>query len=131
MQRITIIGRLTEDAVVKSTTRQGAKKEFVSLKVACSDERSATFYDAIMNKTAIFNYLKKGQMVAINGLFRAIMVNDKNGNMFSRLIVSIIDIQLLDGGNGPDALAITPTTGQTWKGKWPRKELDFTFEILL
>ena len=112
MQNIFIIGRLTEDAVAKSTTRQGVKSEFVSFKVACNeekgDERSATFYDAIMNKTGIFEYLKKGQMVAIMGRFRFTQTKDDKGNLWPHLNISVTDIQLVGGSKKQDADQAAP-----------------------
>lgn len=112
MQNIFIIGRLTEDAALKSSTRQGVKNEFVSFKVACNeekgDERSATFYDAVMNKTGIFDYLKKGQMVAIAGRFRFTMTKDDKGNLWPHLNINVTDIQLIGGNKKQEAEQAAP-----------------------
>lgn len=112
MQNIFIIGRLTEDAALKSSTRQGIKSEFVSFKVACNeekgDERSATFYDAVMNKTGIFDYLKKGQMVAIAGRFRFTQTKDEKGNLWPHLNISVADIQLVGGNKKQEAEQAAP-----------------------
>ena len=109
MQNIMLIGRLTEDAVVKSTTRQGVKNEFVSFSLACNeergDERSATFYDVTMPKTGVVDYLKKGQMVSILGRFRFNMTEDKEGKKWPHLNVSVMDIQLTGSGKKPEAEA--------------------------
>lgn len=102
MQNIQLIGRLVDDAAVKSTTRQGVKNEFVAFTVACNedrgDERSATFYDVVMNKTGVLEYLKKGQMVYILGRFRFTVSNDEQGKSYPHLNVSVMDIQLVGGG---------------------------------
>ena len=69
MQIIFITGHLTKDAVLKSTTTQGLKREFVSFSVACNeqrgDERSTTFYDVTMPKTGVLDFLKQGTKVNI------------------------------------------------------------------
>ncbi len=102
MQNIFITGRLTEDAVAKSSIRQGVKIEFVSFSVACNeekgDERNTTFYNVSMSKTKLLERLKKGQMVAIIGRFRFITSDDEKKNVHYHLNVSVMDIQLLGGG---------------------------------
>lgn len=107
MQNIFITGRLTEDAVAKSSIRQGIKTEFVTFSVACNedrgDERSATFYNVTMSKTKLFEYLKKGQMVAIIGRFRFLTSEDEKKNVHYHLNVSVMDIQLLGSGKKADS----------------------------
>lgn len=104
-----LTGRLTEDAVLKSTTKQGVKNEFVSFSLACNenqgDESSTTFYDVTMTKTGILEFLKKGQMVTLIGRFRFRMTEDKDGKQWPHLNVSVMDIQLVGGKKKADAEA--------------------------
>ena len=107
MQNIFITGRLTEDAVAKSSIRQGIKTEFVTFSVACNeergDERSTTFYNVTMSKTKLFEYLKKGQMVAIIGRFRILTSEDEKKNLHYHFNISVTDIQLLGSGKKSDS----------------------------
>ena len=101
MQTIQIIGRLTEDAVLKSTTKQGVKKEFVTFSVACNeqlgDQESATFYDVTMKKSNVLEYLKKGTMVGIIGKFKFTITSDDKGKTYPHLNVGVYNLQLLGG----------------------------------
>jgi single-stranded DNA-binding protein len=98
MQQIFIVGNLTRDAEAKSTTRQGVKSEFVSFTVACNeqsgDSDSATFYDVTMPKTAVLDYLKKGQKVAVSGRFQFSLSKDDNGKEWPHLNVRAQSVEL-------------------------------------
>ena len=98
MQIITLIGRLTKDATVR-TSNKNVKREFVSFSLACNeqkgDEKSTTFYDLTMPKTGILDYLKKGQIVSVMGRFRYEVTEDENGKQHAHLNVSVMDIELI------------------------------------
>lgn len=101
MQIILITGRLTEDAALKVSVKQGVKNEFVSFSVACNedrgDEHSATFYDVVMSKTNVLEFLKKGQQVSIVGRFRFSVTADDKGKQYPHLNVSVMQLELIGG----------------------------------
>lgn len=101
-QIITLTGRLTDDAELRSSIRQGVKNEFVSFTLAVNesigDEETSTFYDVTMGKSGIFDYLKKGTMVSLIGRFRFIMQEDKEKKkQYPHLNVRVMDIELVGG----------------------------------
>lgn len=102
MAKVIIIGRLTDDAVVKSTTTQGVKREFLSFTVVENEgrdeERISTFYDCTAANSKVADYLKKGTMVLIYGHLRfRVTENKETGKVYPHLNVSVVDLQLLGG----------------------------------
>lgn len=110
MQQIMIIGRLAADAAVKSATRNGTKSEFVAFKVLVNeksgDETITTGYDVTMAKTGVFEHLKKGTLVFVNGKFRHVLT-EKDGKTYANLNVGALTVELLGGkkqeGEGAEA----------------------------
>lgn len=108
MQNIHITGRLTDNAELKKVVVQGKEREFVSFTAAVNEKynnvEETTFYECTMSKTGIFDYLKKGQTVAINGPFRFRKqdgVNKKGEpTVFTHLNIRVAQIELI-GGNKP------------------------------
>ena len=70
MQIIIISGNLTSDARI-AHDQNG--KEFMSFRVAVNEKRkdkqTTTYYDVTGVKTGVFDLLKKGQGVVVNGKF--------------------------------------------------------------
>ncbi len=103
MQNITLVGNLTKDAELKSTIRQGDKNEFVAFTIACNEqkgnEKSTTFYEVTCAKTGVFDYLKKGQKVAVAGPFRYLITKDDSGREYHHLNVIATTVEL--AGNAP------------------------------
>lgn len=102
MAKAIIIGRLTDDAVLKSTTTQGIKNEFLSFTVVENegkdDKRVSTFYDCTAANSKVAEYLKKGTQVLIYGHLRFRLTEDKEkGKVYPHLNVSVMDLQLLGG----------------------------------
>ena len=112
MQIIFITGHLTKDAVLKSTTTQGIKREFVSFSVACNeqrgDERSTTYYDVTMPKTGVLDYLKQGTKVNILGRYRFTQTPDKDGKMYPHHHVYVFDLELADSKKQQEGEAPIP-----------------------
>ncbi len=98
MQHITIIGNLTKDAELRTTSRQGVKSEFVSFTVACNeqrgDEKATTFFEVTSAKTGVFDYLKKGQKVCVIGNFRFNKTKDANGKEYDHLNIAAYGLEL-------------------------------------
>lgn len=109
MQIISILGNLTKDAELKSTTRQGVKNEFIAFTVACNenkgDEESATFYDVTCAKSSVLEYLKKGQKVAVVGRFRFVVTKDQNGKEYPHLNVGAFSVELAGRSSKSEAPA--------------------------
>lgn len=105
-----IIGRLTEDAVLKSTVRQGVKSEFVTFTVAVNekrgDETSTTYYECTMAKTGVFDLLKQGTKVFAFGRYRFLMTTDeKTGKQYAHHNIGVMELQLLESKKKEEAAA--------------------------
>lgn len=98
MAKIIILGNLTADAEVKSTTRAGKPAEFVTFRVAENEKRGdesiPTYYDVTMGRTGVLEYLKKGQKVQVIGNFRFSMGEGKDGRSYPNLSVTALSVEL-------------------------------------
>ena len=97
MQNITISGNLTSDA----TALQGQNgSENMSFRVAVNDtrkgEKTVTFYDVFALRTGVFNYLRKGQGVVVNGRL-SISTADRDGKTYTNIDVMAREIELTGG----------------------------------
>ena len=94
MQIIIISGNLTSDARI-AHDQNG--KEFMSFRVAVNEKRkdkqTTTYYDVIGVKTGVFDLLKKGQGVVVNGKF-SITTTQKEDKEFTNYNISARDIEL-------------------------------------
>ena len=112
MQVIFLTGNLTKDAVLKSTTTQGIKREFVSFGLACNevrgDERSTTFYDVTMTRTGVMEYLKQGTKVNIIGRYYFTMTPDKEGKLYPHHNVRVYELELADSKKDKEGEAHIP-----------------------
>lgn len=98
MAKIIILGNLTADAELKSTVKNDRTVEFVTFSVAENerrgDENVPTYFDVMMGKTGVLEYLKKGQKVQVIGNFRFSMTN-KDGRSFPNLQVNALSVELV------------------------------------
>ena len=98
MAKIIILGNLTADAEAKSTVKNDKTVEFVTFSVAENerrgDENVPTYYDVMMGKTGVLEYLKKGQKVQVIGNFRFSMTT-KDGRSFPNLQVNALSVELV------------------------------------
>ena len=94
MQIIIISGNLTSDARI-AHDQNG--KEFMSFRVAVNEKRkdkqTTTYYDVTGVKTGVFDLLKKGQGVIVNGKF-SITTTQKEDKEFTNYNISARDIEL-------------------------------------
>ena len=94
MQKIFLLGNLVKDAETFSS-KEG--KEMMSFTVAVNDkDKEATFYDCVAGKYGIFEYLKKGQCLAVTGALK-IKKNEKEGKTYTNISVWAEDIALAAG----------------------------------
>ena len=98
MAKIIILGNLTADAEAKSTVKNDKTVEFVTFSVAENerrgDENISTYYDVMMGKTGVLEYLKKGQKVQVIGNFRFSLGEGKDGRSYPNLQVSALSVEL-------------------------------------
>ena len=98
MAKIIILGNLTADAELKSTVKNDKTVEFVTFSVAenerWGDESISTYYDVMMGKTGVLEYLKKGQKVQVIGNFR-FSVTNKDGRSFPNLQLNSFRVELV------------------------------------
>ena len=97
MQNITISGNLASDA----RTIQGQNgNENMSFSVAVNDmrkgEKTVTFYDVFALRTGVFDYLRKGQGVVVNGRL-SISTADRDGRTYTNIDVMAREIELTGG----------------------------------
>ena len=88
INRIVLVGRLTRDPELRTTT---TGKNFVNFSIAVNkrikptgaDERDADFFNVkAWNQTADYdsNYLTKGRLVSVDGRMESRKYTDKDGN---------------------------------------------------
>jgi len=94
MQKIFLTGNLVKDAET-FTSKDG--KEMMSFTVAVNDrDKEATFFDCVAGKYGVFEYLKKGQPVAVAGILR-IKKAEKDGKTYRNISVWAEDLSLTGG----------------------------------
>ena len=103
MQIVFLIGRLTEDAVLKTASRQGGKYEFIAYKLAVNEERGneriTTYYDVSGPKTGDLALLKKGVKVALVGNYRCTeSVNETTGKNYIHHNVGTLKLEVVETG---------------------------------
>ena len=100
MQKINIVGNLFADAELKTSTKDGESREFITFRVAVNqryrDADETTTYEVAMRKTGIYDYLKKGQKVAVSGDLR-MYTTEKEGKQYVHLAVLNPDVELCGG----------------------------------
>lgn len=102
MQKITIVGNLGRDAVIRNTSG----KDILTFNVAVTEKyknkenqnvESVTWYNCVFRSTALAAYLKKGDKVHVHGKLTAkTYVNDKREAVLD-LSVSVDYVELLGG----------------------------------
>ncbi len=103
MQQITISGNLVADAQVhtRKDSTTGASSEFITFKVACNtnsgEVKETTFYDVTYRKTRVFEFLKKGQSVLVNGQLKASLFTKDDGKAFLNLQIYNTSVVELTG----------------------------------
>lgn len=140
MEIIHIIGNLTKDAVVRASTRQGVKTEFLAFSVACNTRRGdadeVTFYDVVSAKTRLGEYLKKGTKVAVLGNFHPVLSSDASGRPYLHLNVGEISIELLGSAPKKEAQPVSNDAGSVreapsvQESEVPAEGPDFNFPQL-
>lgn len=103
MQIVFLIGRLTEDAVLRTASRQGVKYEFITYALAVNEERGneriTTYYDVNGPKTGDLAFLKKGAKVALVGNYLCTeSVNATTGRTYHRHNVSTLKLEVIATG---------------------------------
>ena len=102
INRVTIIGRLTKDAELKSTAGGHAVSKFTIAVNRCGKgENEAGFFDVnLWGKRAesLNQYLVKGKTVGIDGELRQERWQ-QDGQSRSRVLIVASDVQLLGGKN--------------------------------
>jgi single-strand DNA-binding protein len=103
MQQIQIKGHLGKDAVIKSVSGQ---KDFLAFNVCVTEKftnksgeeiENSTWYSCISSYTQLAQYLKKGNMVFVQGELKAsIYLNEKEGKASLDLGVRVSRIELLN-----------------------------------
>lgn len=83
MQNITITGRLTSDASLYKSEKSDTTfmRCTIAVNAFWGDAKTTTFYKISIPKSGVFDYLKKGTAVAVNGELRIGMYTkeDKTG----------------------------------------------------
>lgn len=79
--QFTLIGRLTKDPILKSTSTGKSVCE-ISLAVSNGKDDTSFIQVSFWNKIAetISNYCKKGDLLGVNGIIKNHNWEDKNGN---------------------------------------------------
>lgn len=106
VNNVVLIGRLTRDAVLKSTSNGTAVSKFsiaVNKKRKSGDtfKDEAHFFDIVVwGKLAesLSNYLTKGKQVAVTGELSQERWSGDDGTNHSKVTVTAATIQLLSGG---------------------------------
>jgi len=117
MNSVTLVGRLTTDAEVKTLPNVQIGK----FTVACDDgfgkTKKTSFFDvAIFGKgTAVCQYLKKGKEVVIFGRLQQEKWNAQDGSTRMKIGIVATNVQMVGGAGGagesrPDTNAYRPPT---------------------
>jgi len=103
MQKITLIGNVGADAVIR-TPRAGGEA-FMSFKIACTESykntagekiENTTWYDCVYRRTNLAAYIKKGHQIHVEGRPEYSIYEDKEGKKVIAVNVSVSDITLLN-----------------------------------
>lgn len=103
MQKLTIIGNVGADAVIKTTKAGG--DSFLSFTVACTESytngqgekiTNTVWYDCTYRKTNLTAHIKKGHQIYVEGYPQYAIYQDKEGRAALSINLSIRDIRLLN-----------------------------------
>ncbi|MEO6285820.1 MAG: single-stranded DNA-binding protein [Dyadobacter sp.] len=102
MQKLTLIGNLGADAVIRQSP---GKDDFLSFKVACTESftnnsgdktERTTWYDCTSKKTHLAQFLKKGHQLHVEGYPKYEIYKSGAGDVQIQISVNVRDIQLLN-----------------------------------
>ena len=110
LNTVALVGRVVEDVKLQFSSRDNPYIFFAlavnqSVKRGDQYEDEASFIDCQLygkSAEALEKYLKKGKLVSLDGRLKQNRW-EKDGQKFSRLVVVVRDLQLLGGGEKPEA----------------------------
>lgn len=103
MQKLTIIGNVGSDAVIRTPKAGG--EGFLSFNVACNESytngngekiEKTVWYDCTFKKTNLAAYIKKGDQIYVEGKPEYGLYQDKQGQHFVTINLAVRDIRLLN-----------------------------------
>lgn len=129
INNVVLMGRLTAEPELKSTAN-GVEVTSFTIAVERSytksgEQRQADFIDCVAwRQTAafIFNYFKKGSMIAVTGEIQTRNYEDKNGN--KRKATEIVVSQVSFTGERNDGTTAAPVASQPQPASAPTLDID-------
>lgn len=103
MEKLTIIGNVGSDAVIK--TAKAGSEDFLKFSVACSQSytnkdgekiEKSTWYDCVYRRTQLAKYIKKGDQIHVEGIPSYSLYEGKDGKSSISLNLNVTDITLLN-----------------------------------
>lgn len=100
INRVTMIGRLTRDAELKSTQSGTALCNFsIANNEKYGDKENVSYFEAVMwgkGAEALTQYLTKGKKIAVEGRLQQSRWQDKDGGNRSKVVIKVDQVQFLD-----------------------------------
>lgn len=103
MQKLTLIGNVGADAVIRTSKAGG--EQFLSFKVACNESyinkegakvEETNWYDCIYKRVKLAPFIKKGDQIHVEGKPEYSIYQDREGKSAIAVNVSVTDIALLN-----------------------------------
>jgi|TARA_R110000796_G_scaffold194958_1_gene311350 single-strand DNA-binding protein len=82
MKQITIAGRLTRDAEVKTFEKGSIVSFSVAVDDGYGDKKTTIYFDCSYFRTSVAQYLKKGTPICVSGEFK---INESNGKTYLKI----------------------------------------------
>ena len=103
MQKISIIGNVGQDAVLRTPTNGG--EQFISFTVGCNESytnaegvkvEKTQWYDCVYRRIKLAPFIKKGDQIHLEGRPGFSMYDTKEGKKAISVTVNVQDITLLN-----------------------------------